>query len=208
MNRSEWNSKYWKYYKVLENKLISTIPYVEISKKNLLTFSNEYAALIQTTGAEIDNFFKVFCNFNLTDKKNISDYADYILKSYPNIRNEIVRIPDRKIELKPFEEWDISAPAKSLSWWFNFDTIKHNRADNIEKANQINLLNSLAALFLLEMKYCQMIAEKDSEGKLIEPDIPDEQSKLFEMKDWEYRFIPLNDAFAIVDGEICMVTRK
>lgn len=204
MNRKELMRDYWRYYKNLEDKLIATTAYVEIHKDNFEAFSNEYALLLQAIGSELDNFFKVYCSFNLTDRKNITDYANSILSSYPDIVNQTVMIPEREIELQPFDGWHANSAAQSLKWWSAFDDIKHNRAGNFSSANQENVLNILAALFLLETKYCGMIATKDDSGQLTEPDIPDDTSKIFELKGWEYRYIPLGSAFAIVDGCVCM----
>lgn len=79
MNRNELMRNYWRYYRNLENKLIATSSYVEIHRDNFAAFSNEYALLLQSIGAELDNFFKVFCGYNLTDRKSINDYARHIL---------------------------------------------------------------------------------------------------------------------------------
>lgn len=154
--------------------------------------------LLQSTGAELDNFFKVFCGFNLTDRKSIKNYAGYILSSYPDVVNQIVTIPDRGIDLRPFARWNTSAPAQSLNWWISFDEVKHNRAGNIKKANQENVLNMMAALYLLEMKYLGTIAAQDASGQLTEPDVPDDRSILFDLKGWNFRYIPLESVFAVV----------
>lgn len=146
MNRNELMRNYWRYYRNLENKLIATSSYVEIHRDNFAAFSNEYALLLQSTGAELDNFFKVFCGYNLTDRKSINDYAGHILSSYPDVVNQIITISDRGIDLQPFAGWNTSTPAQSLNWWISFDEVKHNRAGNIKKANQENVLNMMAAL--------------------------------------------------------------
>ena len=197
MNRSELMRNYWHYYRNLENKLIATSSYVEIHRDNFAAFSNEYALLLQSTGAELDNFFKVFCGFNLTDRKSIKNYARHILSSDPDVVNQIVTIPDRGIDLQPFSGWNTRTPAQSLNWWISFVEVKHNRAGNIKKANQENVLNMMAALFLLEMKYLGSIAARDSSGKLTEPDVPEDQSKLFDLKGWNFRYIPLGSVFAV-----------
>lgn len=208
MNRTEFMRDYWRYYRTLEEKLIATSTYVEIDVDNYTAFSNEYALLLQSTGAELDNFFKVYCGFQLSDRKNISDYAQYLLTTYADIVNQMVIIPDRAIALQPFKGWDIDAPAKSLLWWQDFDHIKHNRVENKKDANQKNVLNMLAALYLLEMKYLGIIAAKDSDGHPNEPDVPDDKSRLFELKGWNFRYIPMGDAFAIVDGCVCQVIEE
>lgn len=71
MNRQEFLNDYWGYYLMLEKKLINTFNYVELSTSNYSTFSNEYASLIQSIGAELDSFFKLYCSFNFNDKVKI-----------------------------------------------------------------------------------------------------------------------------------------
>lgn len=61
MTRDELLNKYWKYYLLLEKEFIFTLDYAELNQANFNTFSNRYAVLIQSVGAELDNFFKVFC---------------------------------------------------------------------------------------------------------------------------------------------------
>ena len=54
MTRIELNRNYWRYYRLLENKFLEASNYVEISKDNFFTYSNEYAMLLQSIGAELE----------------------------------------------------------------------------------------------------------------------------------------------------------
>lgn len=56
MTRKEFLQHYWCYYLVLEEKFKNTLNYVELNWQNAATFSNEYALLLQSIGAELDNF--------------------------------------------------------------------------------------------------------------------------------------------------------
>lgn len=56
MNREELTNKCWKYYLMLEERVIHTEKYVEICEENKNTFSIEYAMLLQAIGVEIDSF--------------------------------------------------------------------------------------------------------------------------------------------------------
>lgn len=57
MTRKEFLQHYWRYYLVLEEKFKNTLNYIELDWQNAGTFSNEYALLLQSIGAELDNFF-------------------------------------------------------------------------------------------------------------------------------------------------------
>ena len=57
MTREEFLRDYWAYYLMLEKKFVHTLNYVSLHTDNESVFSNEYAALIQMIGAEMDSFF-------------------------------------------------------------------------------------------------------------------------------------------------------
>lgn len=204
MTRDDLSINYWRYYRMLEEKVIQTANFAEIHPGNFKTFSNEYALLLQSIGAELDNFFKVYCCFNVDSTKNITEYAASILTSYSDIKDQKIKVIETDIELQPFENWDVAQPKKSLSWWIAFDNIKHNRSGSFSDANQENVLNILAALYLLEMKMFKLVAvEKD--GHLDEPDSPGDKSRIFSLVDWELRYIPVGEYFVVIDGSFCQI---
>lgn len=76
--------------------------------------------------------------------------------------------------------------------------IKHNRIGNQKDASLKNVLNILTALYLLEMKYLSKISTEQNV-----PDIPDEESSIFMLKDWTYRYVSMEDAvFQLIDGAV------
>lgn len=200
MTRKEFLQNHWMYYLMLEKKFINTTMYVEVSTQNYPTFSNEYASLLQLVGAELDSFFKAYCGYDAEAKKTVADYAQYILTEYPDIKSQVIEVIGRDIIIKPFENWDSAKAKQSLSWWEAFDNIKHNRIGNKMDASLKNVLNILAALFLLEMKYLSKISAEHNV-----PDIPDEESSIFTLKDWPFKYISIEDAMLqLVDGVISL----
>lgn len=198
MTRKEFMKSHWAYYLMLEKKFVNTTMYVELSADNYATFSNEFASLLQLVGAELDSFFKVYCGYDPEAKKNIADYARYILAEYPDIKNQEIEIMGGEIVVKPFETWDGSKAKQSLPWWEAFDNIKHNRIGNQKDASLKNVLNILSALYLLEMKYLSKISTEQNV-----PDIPDEESSIFMLKDWTFRYVSMEDAvFQLIDGAV------
>lgn len=190
ITRKEFLQNHWTYYLMLERKFLATIPFVSISLDNFSTYSDEYASLIQLIGAELDNFFKLYCGYNLNEVKNISHYASYILSDYPEIKGQDIELVDVDIVIRPFENWDCERAKQSLSWWEVFDNIKHNRIGNKKDASLKNTLDILGALYLLEIKYLRKISTEHNE-----PDIPNKESELFSLKDWEYQYIRSKDTF-------------
>lgn len=204
MNRKELSQRYWKYYLMLESRFMDSIEYVELHKDNESAFSNGYALLIQAVGAELDTVFKEYCGFNTADTKNITHYANYILESDINIKEMTIVIPEYDMEIKPFENWDKACPKQSLLWWVAFDDMKHNRYEQLHSASQKNTLNILGALYLVEMLLLKKITDGTSEL-----DVFDESSKLFTLKDWTTKAVPLGESFAVLaemiasdDGEV------
>lgn len=203
MKREEFYKNYWRYYCMLEKKFLTTVDFVEIDEKNFCCYSNEYALLLQSIGAELDNIFKLYCDFDLTKRKTILNYANTLLNDTPEITKQIVKVAGTDIELVPFKEWTIESPSKSLKWWVAFTNIKHNRNGNFVDAKQENVINILSALFILENMCLRKFAKVGTDGVLVEPDAPDEPSKLFSLVDWNYRFIPIAEGLAIIDDGLC-----
>ena len=183
MNREQFINDFWAFYLILESKFLDTSQYVELDADNFSTFSKEYIFLLESIGAELDNVFKLYCGFGFDEYKNISDYANVILDeeselSYCSIVDEIIRVFNTQIHLKPFEGWLKDKPKQSLTWWEAYDNIKHGRHINKKEANLENVANALSALYLLEMKYLQSIIEEGESG------FPDQNSNLFLVKGW------------------------
>ena len=196
MDREAFLRDYWAYYLMLEEKFIHTLNYVELAKENFGTYSNEYAALIQMIGAELDSFFKVYCASELSNHMgkrptNIIDYRECIKRIYPDIAKQIVEVRSANIKFCPYEIWQVCASKKNqkpLPWWKAFTSVKHNRANNKRVACQKYTLHILGALYLLEMDYLKRSADENGSK-----DIPDEESNLFLLPDWDFRYMNLKD---------------
>jgi hypothetical protein len=53
-------------------------------------------------------------------------------------------------EMSPFKDWDPAEPTKSLSWYHAYNAVKHHREENFALANVINLVDSVAALHIMQ----------------------------------------------------------
>lgn len=186
MTTYEFKNTIWRYYQILEERFYNSIRYVELDISNFNTYSIEFINQIQTIGAEIDTVLKLMCGFTPSCRKNMTDYSNQILQSYPDIKNHEVRTGN--IGIKPFESWDIENSAKSLEWWNAYNYVKHARNENFKKANLKNVLSALMGLYLLEMIFFKKLA--DNEGV---PDIL--TSTLFYISDWKTNYIDLSKTF-------------
>ena len=170
---------------MLEGKFLQTVDYVEPSEVNYSAYSNEYAYLLQSVGGELDTIFKVYCSFPLEDYKKMTDYKPAVLAKYSDIVYQEIIVKEYSLKLTPFKDWDSCA----LKWWTAYNSVKHNRYGKFHLASQKNVLNILAALFLLEMKFVKEIAKVEDE-----PDIPEPQSELFVLKNWENKWMSASGA--------------
>lgn len=186
MTREKFLKSYWRYYLLLEEKFMQSINYVELSEKNFPTYSIEYAYLLQTIGSELDTFFKFYCGFDLEESKTMKDYRSHVLGKYPEIVNRTITVAEFSLTLTPFKDWN----TQSLKWWKAYNSVKHNRYDKLSLACLENVVNALAALFLLELKHLKELAEGDQGFNR-----PDKESNLFTLPDWEYNCVPASEAF-------------
>lgn len=193
MDRNLLTLRYWRYYLQLEDQFIESIEYVELDPRNYSAFSNRFAMLIQAIGAELDTLFKLFCDFDLSARKNISDYAEQILQHNASIIDLKVKLRQFGFEIQPFSGWDLHQAAQSLAWWHAFTAIKHDRSSHIQDATQYNALNILGALFLLEMLCLKKISEVTHE-----PDVYDIRSKLFTLENWTALPETTDDSFRLL----------
>lgn len=198
--RIEFIQRYWKYYLLLEQDFLSVERYLTIDNLNFGAFSNEYIKQYQAICSEIDVIAKSYCRE--LDKsfkgEGIQYYCKCIIDKEPDFSTRNIRLNDRNLTLSPWKDWNYQVEQKdgkslivanSPKWWQIYNKIKHNRTtiNNETKrpyfklANQENVINSLAALFQLEMYYFRLVQQ---EHFPTESDIPTPPSALFVIDDW------------------------
>lgn len=151
LTRNEFLENYWNYYLMLERKFIHTLNYVELSEENYKVFSNEYANLMYSIGAELDAFFKIYCSID--SKGTIKNYCKWITENKKDLLNRSIYIHNKNIVIRPLNGWSVESPGKSLSWWTAYTNIKHNRFQNKKDGSLKNVLYILGTLYLLEYDY-------------------------------------------------------
>ena len=204
MNREEFLAKYWSYFLAIEEDFIKTLRYVELNEANYKTFSIEYVKQYQTICSELDTLFKELCLFYIGEESykkekrwNIEKYAGIILNNYPKVKEAQVVVKTYKgIKLRPYKEWTTAPKYQSPKWWTEYNSVKHERNENFLYANLENVINSLAALYVLEKKLLKIVCEESKNDY----DIPDEDSNIFSIKGWETRMKSSKEfAYKIMD---------
>lgn len=150
-------SVYWNYYLSIEKE------YMNVYTKDPSQINKfEEVKLYLSIGSEIDVIFKTICQIlnkgyngdKITDHKaelqksiDVGDWDDY--------HEEVFTIQGKS--LKP---WD------NTQWWTDYNNVKHKRAcldlNNdlfINHANQANIFEALAALYILENQFFVFMKE-------------------------------------------------
>lgn len=160
MNEKEFIKVYWLQYKLLEKRMIELSDYVAVTPKNYATFSNHFISMYLTICSEIDSVADVFCDWlgvSTKERYGINNKINIILNKYSNLKSWkcITKFPFDTIHIVPFVKFNENT---SADWWQAYNKVKHFRTEktneqyHYELANLKNILNSLAALYLLISK--------------------------------------------------------
>ena len=199
MNREEFLINYWRYYNILEEDFIKLTRCVRICETNYKTCSDEIIKQFLSVTSEIENIAKEVCGFNVSDKsKKINHICNKIFDKIENIQSiEIIVKHTNNLRIKPFSEWNKSEPGE-LFWWKGYNEVKHNRLEKYESGNLRNLLNSLAALYFMELYFAREIGTKTEDT-----DVPNSISKLFEIVDFKTKHTVIGYEQYLMTDEDC-----
>lgn len=198
VNARSFVKSYWNYYIELEQQVWETGRYVDFNRKNNHTFSIEYLKLLQAICSEIDVTAKVIAtNINPAFKGNTINHWGYALQQqFPNIQKYSV-VFNEDYSVQPWKNWcyvsanrekngkkttiiKLADKAKNPQWWTSYNKSKHERTSmynncstNYERANLKHVVESLAALYIIEKLFSEHLLKKESVN------IEAEESKLF-----------------------------
>lgn len=149
---------HWNYFLALDDDAAKFSRYVEFSGSNFKTYSIELARILMAASSEVDVVAKLLCKKIDSNKKadNITNYRKTIMGAFPRVATFKMLIPRFGLSFTPWKNWK---SGKSPDWWQDYNSVKHNRNINYEKANLSNVLNSIAALFILLLYYYQEEAD-------------------------------------------------
>jgi hypothetical protein len=162
---------YWQVYKNLEKEVLEISNYIYFSDDQLGVYSLKNAELIIRAAIEVEGIAKSLYeqnggNMNLVDNtgKNRDLYFDtdclnYLESSWKlNKKKVFVTSPyfyfdkDENKILTPLYKAN-KRGTSGVDWKQAYQAIKHNRTDNINKANIKHLIRIMAALYLLNVYY-------------------------------------------------------
>jgi len=179
---------FWPVYKNLETEFLKITYYIHIDNEQLSVYSSKIAELLLRTVVEIESISKLLYATNGGEKTDFIKYDEDAIKLLKqkwliDKKTILITLPNCFIsvnELYPFIK-DTPRTGKSnmtYSWNNAYQNIKHDRAKYLKDANIKNLIAGMAALFLLNLYYSDLIfdLEKDVKGLTLSPNMG---SKIF-----------------------------
>lgn len=153
MTRIPSNNGDWLLFLSLERDFVSTIDYVAISPKHDNVFSIAYLKILLLACSAVERLAKKYCRekgASLAEKPSIYDVRRAIVQAnpdFPTLYCYAPRIDEWSRE--PWAETEWAGEGKPW-WWADYNAAKHNE---LERASQRSVIDSLAALFCLNLAY-------------------------------------------------------
>lgn len=148
----------------IQRSLSDLFNYIEPSQINLKAYGHKIRELLILACTEVEYLLLKVLVENGYTVKTIYNTKDYIkcrdILKLDKFEVILIQYPQLK-KFQPFLGWDDSSPTKSLAWYDAYNSVKHNRGDNIQEANLEHLLDSISALhILLQSQYGYKIFDK------------------------------------------------
>ena len=161
--KSKTKFSHWNYFLVLEADLLEVSRFIEFAQDNYDSYSIENARLILLACSEVDKLCHKLCsNFSKRKKNiNITFYRETLNKHISHVAYMKVEVPRYGLEIIPFDNWQKKS---SPDFWQAYNRIKHDITKHKEAAKLIHAINSIAALFILNLYYYRKKAEAGELG--------------------------------------------
>lgn len=144
---------HWNYFLALEQDLEKVARYVEFSSENLGVYSIELARLLFAASSEVEVVSKLLCKSldRSARPNNIRQIQSVLVKNIPEIVSTKVFVPRYGLSFVPWERW--GTPECSPNWWGAYNSVKHERDANFNKATLQNVLDAMGALLVVVFNY-------------------------------------------------------
>ena len=141
---------YWTYFLAMERDLEALSRYVDFATANMTTFSLEMARILLAAGSEADVLLKAICKREDPSARagTIGAYFKVISSELPNVISFEVQLPRWGLSLVPWEDWANDDPP---DWWTSHNKVKHHRSDHFDRANLQYTIESVSAVYVLNL---------------------------------------------------------
>lgn len=150
---------HWNYFLAIESDIEAVSRFIEPCEDNYQTYSQELARLLIASASEIDVLLKTLCDEiePAANADKIGKYETVIRNSLPQLFDFKLRVPRWGLELTPWIDWDAN---NSPRWWTACNKVKHHRGAEYKRANLKHTLNSIGALFIVNLYFHRQHAEQ------------------------------------------------
>lgn len=200
MNLEEFKKHYMSHYVLLESDFSETVKFVSLSKDNFSTYSAVYLKQLLSICSEVDVLLSFLAKL-YDNSCNDSGFgcSKILLNNEPNIVDLQIEVKNKDIILTPWKNEGIPP------WWTAYNEIKHNRFSDALKfdstkkyyhyANLENVINSLAALFSLELYAYRKLSQMEEKQQFV-PII----KSIFTIKNSYWKDISVGSGTLFMDG--------
>ena len=146
-------NEHFRYYLENESQFKSSERFVYVAKKCKTAYSFVYANLLLNICSDFESLIRAYLGKENDEQMEVNDIIDAIRKD-----EDLNQLFDEKATynncdyeiMKPFHvNHNEKTNKDSFKWWEAYNKIKHNKVAKIFHANQENVLNALAALYIL-----------------------------------------------------------
>ena len=153
INVNNYNSS----FELLLKDFFQILEFIEPANKNKNTFSHRIYGLLLRVCTDFESLAKdllIEAGYNKNPKDmTVSDYKTLETKlCLENVKVIFIPWQPKPLNLTPFKKWSTSKP--TLSWYKQYNTVKHNRLAEFSQANLNTLIESIAGLFAIIAKIC------------------------------------------------------
>ncbi|MBQ9484708.1 hypothetical protein IJU85_01215 [Candidatus Saccharibacteria bacterium] len=183
--RQNFTTRFWEYYRILEDDCVILRRFVSFRAENMSTCSDEIIKQLLSVSAEFDGLCKEITGIS-KERPTIVDYSKWFFtnQNNSNLKQTDIVLKNSDIILQPFLSWGATKD-DIMPWWEAYNLVKHDRNKNYTFGTLKNLLDALSALYFLECYQYKQISLKYSTERHILFDVPPDQSKLFYIKDFK-----------------------
>lgn len=140
--------------RLLVERLDELLLYIEPDAHGLNAYSHKTRELLILSCTEVENTWKHYMRLATAAPDNGKDFTtrDYVKLLGPlHLADfEVVLKPYSAVgALRPFGDWDATAPTKSLTWYDAYNKTKHDRSTYFSEATLHHCLSAIAANLVL-----------------------------------------------------------
>ena len=139
--------------RVLIQKLDDIFLFVEPGNVTKDAFSHKIRELLILSCTEVENFWNYYLRISgVPERKNGYSTNDYVrLKEILYLSEfefNLISCPELGA-IRPFENWSLSNPTKSLFWYDSYNKTKHDRTANFNRGTLWNSINAVVACLIM-----------------------------------------------------------